>query len=180
MTDRAKNLKGKRFGKLKVLQRANSIRSNSGKSYARWKCMCDCGEQCVIRSANLSKGTTNSCGCNAGNRLPEGDSEVNYLIYQYKRDASYVNRGFYLSRKVFKKLIRNNCYYCNSKPNSCFNKHKKKRFLYNGIDRVNSNRGYYKDNCVSCCYKCNFAKHKMTEQDFKEHIIKIYNHWANK
>ncbi len=54
-----KNLIGRRFGRLVVVERNGSALGN----YARWKCRCDCGEECNIISTNLLKGLTVSCGC---------------------------------------------------------------------------------------------------------------------
>ena len=51
---------------------------------------------------------------------------------------------------------------------------------YNGIDRVDSSKGYEYNNVVSCCKNCNSAKMQLSIKEFKEHIIKIYNHFASK
>lgn len=47
-------------------------------------------------------------------------------------------------------------------------------FKCNGIDRINSNKGYEKDNCVSCCPICNRMKLDLSLEDFYAHIEKIY------
>ena len=44
----------------------------------------------------------------------------------------------------------------------------------NGVDRIDSNQGYYWENCVPCCEKCNYAKHEMSVKEFKNWIIKVY------
>jgi len=43
-----------------------------------------------------------------------------------------------------------------------------------GIDRVDNNIGYLKENCVSCCGICNMMKMKLTKEKFLNHIKKIY------
>ena len=48
--------------------------------------------------------------------------------------------------------------------------------MRNGIDRIDSSKGYSVDNCVPCCAKCNYAKHDLSIDDFKNHIEKIYKH----
>jgi hypothetical protein len=53
-----KDLTGKRFGRLLVVQRFESDKDNK----ARWMCLCDCGQEKVALGANLGK-HTNSCGC---------------------------------------------------------------------------------------------------------------------
>jgi len=42
-----------------------------------------------------------------------------------------------------------------------------------GIDRLDNNIGYLKQNSVSCCKVCNFMKKSMTHIDFLNHIKKI-------
>ena len=57
------DLTGKRFGKLVVLERVADTPTKSGKKLVTWKCRCDCGNVCNIRSSNLKIGNTKSCGC---------------------------------------------------------------------------------------------------------------------
>jgi 5-methylcytosine-specific restriction endonuclease McrA len=52
-------------------------------------------------------------------------------------------------------------------------------FIYNGLDRIDSNLGYSVANCVPCCTKCNYAKGNMTLLEFKEWLSKAYNHMFN-
>lgn len=54
----ANNLLGKRFGRLVVLSRNGSSRGN-----AVWRCMCDCGSECLSLSHNLTSSKKKSCGC---------------------------------------------------------------------------------------------------------------------
>ena len=48
--------------------------------------------------------------------------------------------------------------------------------LSTGMDRIDSNKGYIQGNMVPACYKCNMMKLRYTEDEFIEHIKKIYNH----
>ncbi|MCQ2536246.1 MAG: hypothetical protein MJ110_04665 [Lachnospiraceae bacterium] len=59
-----KDLTGQRFGKLVVLERAES-RMISNHLYIFWKCRCDCGKTIEVRAAALTrtKVPTRSCGC---------------------------------------------------------------------------------------------------------------------
>lgn len=54
-----KDLKGQRFGKLTVIERAE----NATNGRVQWRCVCDCGNQTVCRAFNLQSGHTRSCGC---------------------------------------------------------------------------------------------------------------------
>lgn len=55
---KVKDLTGERFGRLVVMERAGS---KNGR--AAWLCRCDCGGEKVVSAAELSKGSTRSCGC---------------------------------------------------------------------------------------------------------------------
>lgn len=59
MTKRIKDLQGQKFGKLVVVEFANTDKDG----VALWKCRCDCGGSKIVRSVNLRKGYTLSCGC---------------------------------------------------------------------------------------------------------------------
>lgn len=54
------NLKGKRFGRLTVLELTEHRKSNGA---AVWRCQCDCGNELTVSSSNLKRGATASCGC---------------------------------------------------------------------------------------------------------------------
>ena len=60
------DLTGKRFGRLTVIGRADDYSVKSEYSFDRkitWRCLCDCGVECVVIGANLKRGATRSCGC---------------------------------------------------------------------------------------------------------------------
>lgn len=57
---KAKDLMGKRFGKLVVISRFPENAKN-GKS--RWLCKCDCGKESIVVGTQLTRGNTKSCGC---------------------------------------------------------------------------------------------------------------------
>ena len=57
------NLVGQRFGRLTVLERVENEITSSGNSVVMWRCLCDCGEETIVRSSALLHGYTKSCGC---------------------------------------------------------------------------------------------------------------------
>lgn len=61
MSNRVKDLKFKRFGKLLVLDRISASRQGS----ATWKCLCDCGVEKILSSDHLTRknNPVKSCGC---------------------------------------------------------------------------------------------------------------------
>lgn len=53
------DLTGRRFCRLKVIKKDRTDRHGN----ARWYCLCDCGQYTVVRSDDLRRGKTLSCGC---------------------------------------------------------------------------------------------------------------------
>lgn len=49
---------GKKYNRLTVVERV----ANSG-TRAAWKCVCDCGNECVLDGKKIRTGHTKSCGC---------------------------------------------------------------------------------------------------------------------
>jgi hypothetical protein len=50
---------GERFGRLTVVRRSGTDTGGG----ATWLCRCDCGNRTIVRSADLRRGKTKSCGC---------------------------------------------------------------------------------------------------------------------
>ena len=55
------NEEGKRYGKLTVCDRSSGQHDKYG--HYLWKCICDCGNVCYVKGAQLRNGNTRSCGC---------------------------------------------------------------------------------------------------------------------
>lgn len=150
-----------------------------------WLCECKkCGKTFKSRS-NKIKDRIGCISCTASLKSARRHSDIehygyiNRLFKDYKKGAFKRNLEFNLSFKEFYKLLMGDCYYCKSKPR----KHKGgKPYLVkalpplkrNGIDRLDSSIGYVGGNVVSCCTNCNYAKHEMSINEFKEWINKIY------
>ena len=58
---KAKNIKGKRFGRLVALE-PTEIRDKNNDSVV-WRCRCDCGNNADVAEYLLSNGRVKSCGC---------------------------------------------------------------------------------------------------------------------
>lgn len=105
--------------------------------------------------------------------------EICVKILKEKLNIRYKFKGLYcdLSLNDFSNLIQKNCHYCNAEPSNTFN-YKQKHFSftlkYNGLDRINSSKGYIYGNVVSCCKKCNIAKSDLSYLDFLNLIKRIY------
>ena len=66
--NKPKDLVGKRFGRLIVLERDYKHPPRAG-HHAYWICECDCGNKISASSGNLKRGYQKSCGCYQQDRL---------------------------------------------------------------------------------------------------------------
>lgn len=173
---------GKRFGRLIAL---NLIPRKTRWGNRIWECKCDCGTIKEISSSQLVAGYSRSCGCLQRDiqrkrflKSP-GEGSFNLIFKTYRNNAD--GRSFTISEQQFRDMIARPCHYCGRPP---FNIYKSLYgtgdLIYNGIDRVDSSRGYEPDNCVPCCKFCNRAKMAMSISDFKAWVNLVYAHWASK
>lgn len=114
-------------------------------------------------------------------KLPGNQQARNRLLYTYKREAIKNKVPFSIADIEFFQLTTSNCYYCGIEPQQIFKpSHYSKTtdistfYIYNGIDRVDSNKGYEENNVVPCCSTCNYAKRTMTKEQFLSWIKRIY------
>lgn len=172
------NLIGQRFGKLIVI--ATAKRSPS--YHKKWICMCDCGEQSEPRESSLKSGETKSCGsgvhypANRKCKLLGDEASLNFHFRSYRSGAMKRKLDFSLSREEFKSLTKRPCEYCGSEPREYRQSDMRddiKSYVGNGIDRVDSGRGYDIFNCVPCCTLCNSMKSDLSQTDFINQIQKI-------
>lgn len=74
MPARAVDLIGKRFGRLKVVSRAENTKWRE----SRWNCVCDCGKETTVLGRSLTRGVTSSCGCLQRERVAEMETIHGY------------------------------------------------------------------------------------------------------
>lgn len=188
---RFKDRTGDKHGRLTVI-------SHSGKDHRNkhlWLCLCECGNEKVVVGDNLSSGKSNSCGClkteflaRRGNQygLYE-DREVALLKVQYshlKRRNKLKGFSDVISLDEFCTISKSPCKYCgleySKEIEDRLNESKKQKRLSdhvlkcNGVDRVDSSKGYTVENSVACCKYCNTAKNTMTESEFYAWIKRVY------
>ena len=187
------DLTGKKFGRLTVIKRDYS-RNNKRVRNAYWLCKCECGNEKIIRDDSLRKGLTKSCGCWAREwarewvkkyskfpKLGYGISNMRRIIYSYKKHAKKRGLEWDLTEEQFKEIAQQDCYYCGVKPNNIGKIPKTHgEYTYNGIDRIDNNKGYTIDNIVPCCKRCNIAKNNSTLQKFQDWIKRVYDNLKRK
>lgn len=132
------------------------------------------------RRASVIRNSLNSIQC-SNCRHVRYNKPLNVLEYKaycyYRTGAKNRNLEWNLTEEQFKTLIKGNCVYCGSEAiNRKTVSYKNEYEKINGIDRIDSKKGYNIDNCVSCCSKCNLMKSDFTKNDFLNHISKIYKY----
>lgn len=164
---------GDRKGRLVILEDLGT-ELNKKTRVRKFNCICDCGTICEIWSNSLVSGNLNSCGCLRNKpKLPNNEAAINKVIVNYKNNAKQKKREFSLTKEQIINLFNSLCAYCGAVP-STLSKTKYSEFLYNGIDRVDNEKGYTSDNTKSCCKICNRAKYNLTLAEFYNSVQKIY------
>lgn len=108
--------------------------------------------------------------------------------YAYKRvksDAVRAGREFSLPFEWFIHAIHAPCHYCGSVDANSINVASKRPgeyiiqdFRYNGLDRIDNERGYVIQNCVPCCAICNRAKNSLPYDVFNKWIDNLIQYRA--
>jgi len=111
-----------------------------------------------------------------------GEAGFNKVYTSYKQNAKNRNREFSISKDVFRVLTKLPCSYCKAEPStvsyqggSKTSKYASERgaYTYNGLDRMDSDKGYVLGNVTPCCKICNRAKNSMHWVDFMNWISGI-------
>jgi hypothetical protein len=188
-----KDLTGLKFGKLTVVK---ILEERTSTNVIQYECLCECGNSCIKTVKYLTrknKKTPSNCGCDSfiGFKIDYDnpkDKELSLFYTIYKRDI--INRSKnkkptndILTIQEYINLITKNCFYCGNKGSNTFKdtRYGKEIVLkYNGVDRIDNNRGYEKNNVVSCCKYCNCAKNTMSVIEFRNWVISIYNKFIKK
>ena len=144
-----------------------------------WLCKCECGTEKNYRGSHLRSGHTKSCGCL--NKYPFGIANMRRVMNRYEENAQIKGLEYNLTEKQFAEITQRNCHYCGARPNNITKSARLNGgYKYNGIDRIDNDKGYTIDNVVPCCKTCNSAKGILTTQEFKNWVIKIYNNMMGK
>jgi hypothetical protein len=165
------------FGQLTVLKRADFKKPGG----AYWDCLCTCGSVYPVMSQALRNGHQTRCTDCVHRVSGNIGRRASYLYGCYRLAASRKGKKarplpFELTPEHFLVLISGNCFYCGVEPQlrAASNKHPK--IFCNGVDRVDSSKGYLLNNCVSCCSTCNRAKLAMTREEFLAWVRRAYEH----
>jgi hypothetical protein len=100
-----------------------------------------------------------------GNIFPECfANHINIIFTKYANRANKKNLSFEIDKMYFDVLINKKCYICGKEKSDTH---------YNGIDRIDNEKGYTKENIAPCCGECNYMKNKYDLNYFIEKLKKI-------
>jgi len=183
-TKMLKDIKGQRFGRLVVLCLAPEYDKSEG---AYWTCKCDCGEERKVKGYFLRSGKTKSCGCFQRDNASEihggysGQAAETQCFNTYRHNARTRKIPFELLKEEFLKLTKQNCFYCGCEPAQVVVVPSENgTYVYNGVDRIDSLKGYTIDNCVACCGTHNLMKLDMTTEEFVAACRSVVDHFSKK
>jgi hypothetical protein len=109
--------------------------------------------------------------------------QASYLWFKrhaYMRRARIKNLEFALTDAEFIKLVTSNCYYCGKSWRSETRKVHKNVVPMLTIDRMDSEKGYLVENCVSACKRCNTIKMDIPYSEWVDHLKQIIHTLAQK
>jgi len=186
------NRVGMRYGRLLVVR----CEGKDKRGRYLWLCKCDCGNEKIVVGDNLSSGKSNSCGClkkefltNSGFQfkgIKNREDAILKIQYSHlkRRHKKLDKDNVVIDFDTFKELSKSKCKYCGLEYSKTIEDRVSERsdgkklsdkvIKINGIDRVDSNIGYTKENSVACCKYCNFSKHTMSKDDFYKWIRRVY------
>lgn len=201
------DLINKTFGKVTVLEfsHVETRKIKPGKdgwkntrNFYYYKYLCECANVGITNKETLLSAKNYSCkacrGISLGvrNKISSKkyddpiDAKCSVVYSNYKSRSKLKGISFELSFFDFKKLVLENCYYCDAKPNMCRADRAKSRqgtsrIYFNGLDRIDNNQGYTKKNVSPCCEDCNKAKRDLSFEDFLNLIKNVYKkHFLDK
>ena len=187
--ERKRYVPGDIIGPYELLERAPNKNGMT-----MWKVRCTkCGKEQIQSTSNMKVHSTDKCSyCDNPNAFQGSTGkfvrwsydELFYNWYKsrilaFNKNSKCKHKDFELTLEQFSKLIHDNCAYCGAPPekNSDFYKNLRRKSVddipVNGIDRIDSNKGYVVGNCVPCCTYCNRMKFDMPFEKFKNKILTI-------
>lgn len=180
-----KDLTGQQFGYLTVVEHVG----NSQRGVSQWKCRCHCGVEKTVGHTYLTHGKVRSCGCMRWAHLARGiglytdkqQAQKNKAYRDLINNAEARKLSVELSYDEWLTIVVQPCFYCRRKNSNTYKQSFKynrskllgETFRANGVDRLDSRKGYILDNCVPCCKICNRAKSDMDPETFINWTISV-------
>lgn len=168
---RKHDLTGQKFGKLRVIKeiglRPQGHKANKKRTENNyyWECLCDCGNPVEVNGEYLKEGSTRSCGClkKIFSNADRTGAPIHLKTYLRKVKKSAKERGLNFDEDVDISFVmqlfvkQNNKCALSGIPIDLCNC---------SLDRIDSNRGYSRDNVQWVLIRINFMKQKLTNEEF--------------
>lgn len=199
---------GEKYGRITLLEFAGMSPSKQGAMY-HVRCDCGTEKQnYLIGNLRRKRSPIRSCGCiNIENHSGPQPGRRDYAEYTKRNCYSLFKYAWKrLSKKNGKasdfwtleqwySLASSPCHYCGNvdvrniakaraKEGGYYSKYPAEEVArydlsVNGVDRIDSSKGYLFDNCVSCCGQCNIAKSDYTKEEFIAMASRIVSKWGS-
>jgi len=175
-------LLGVRAATLEEETQAAAMRRGKPRVQRWWLVKCDCGKERVLNTNEIKWARRTSCGCDGVRHrnefgqlkgLPEREAALGTMFANLSPRARKRGLEVTISKQFFMEMSSRTCIYCGTPPLQIA-RLRKKSWPYNGIDRLDSDRGYTPDNCVPCCGRCNKGKNDMSFDEFKKWIALLH------
>jgi len=160
------SLVGRQFNRLTVIEKAEPTPCGN----VRWKCICDCGKECIIPGAGLCSGSTKSCGCYKTERARRGYGDLSGTYWSKIKEGAGT-RGHppieitpQDAWEVFLKQDRKCA--LTGLPIKLVPNYDKSIEQTASLDRIDSSKNYTKDNIQWIHKIVNVMKNKYRENDF--------------
>lgn len=181
------NLRNKKFGRLTVVSR----KKNNKFGHPRWKCKCDCGNIVIVMGYRLRSGGTKSCGCwkrefnrNRNNKQHPswtGIGEIPGTIIGRIKDSSK-KRGIRFnvsSQYIYNLFLKQKSKCAMSGIPLAFDTRSGFGDGNASLDRIDSSKGYVKNNLQWLHKDINIMKRHHSEKYFLELCQKITEYARN-
>jgi hypothetical protein len=108
-------------------------------------------------------------------RLPPDEASFRKAMRNYTTKAKREGRAWELSPEEVRELFSSPCSYCGAPPRnrSSVDRITAVPCIYTGIDRLDSSRGYTRDNVTPCCAVCNLGKRDMPLADWLAYLNQL-------
>lgn len=152
------------------------ISNNNEKSYVKWKLKCPNCKTEEWKFSNTLLGKKHPCKQCYDKSMRRNDEwpAIKKSFISIKSNARSRNIDFSISENEYFDIAKENCFYCGIPPAEKLPpKEWQPSAWVHGLDRVDNSKGYRVENCVSCCYQCNWAKRDLSLSEWEKWISRL-------
>lgn len=158
---------GEKYGKLLVIKR---LKNKANRSGAIWLCQCECGNQTEVEGNILSSGRTKSCGCLQKEACYKGYMDLSHSYWR-RIERGAKSRRLELAitiQEAWDLLVKQNYKCALSGLDIKLERNYTKNYNNNtaSLDRIDSSKGYIKENVQWVHKDINIMKLNFSEKEF--------------